>query len=481
MIKKYTVLISLLLTVSVYGQIVFEKTYGTIGHDIAYSIYQCSDNSYIICGTSQESDKGDKDVYIIKINEFGDTLWTKIETVDETSEKAYSVFEDNNQQYIIAGQAVVNNKNVPFLSKYNHDGQLFWKQTYESEIPEGKASMAILCDDSDYAFAGNVRYSKSGSFMLTRRNYLIKTNQNGEFLWKNDYGSNSYESSISDIIETTNNGFAICGSKEVDIVDTDAWIIKTNEEGGLSWDHTVGQTQYAEYAHSFKQTADGGYIMCGTSIYGYTGLQSQLFIAKTNNLGVEEWRKIYDFGEDADIAGIAIDFANDGGYFVCANISGIYGPPNDILLMRTNSIGDTLWTRIHGGINDDRVFDMHKTSDGGVIMCGLTTSFGEGGMDVFVIKTNSNGLITGTPSPHVINSIVKVYPNPSHNIINIQSELGNSNFRIYNINGVLIKSGEISLLKNISVSINLSNEKTGIYYLILNTKEKSVVKKLVKY
>jgi hypothetical protein len=478
MIKKYTVLISLLLISSVYGQIVFEKTYGTIDNDGGYSIHICSDNSYVITGYTSNFYTGYKEIYIVKINELGDTLWTRSDGDINNEDYGLSVFETENGSYIVSGQMVYDNSYVPFLLKYNENGQKLWMNNYAEYITYGAAYNIIQTNDLNYVFGGRVQYSKSMNGLWTDKGYLIKTNQDGEVIWMHDYGTNTGNEYLNDFIETSDNGFAICGSRDIQWNNYNAWIIKTHEDGSLAWDNNFGEADYREYANDIKQTADGGYIICGSSFWGAG--HATLFVAKTNSIGVEEWNKKYDFGEEAETRGTAISFAEDGGYFVCATQNDYVGANTDVLLIKIDDTGDTIWTKLYGGAYDEMVWDMHTTNDGGVIMCGTTRSFGFGGLDIYVIKTNQDGLITNTNDIDYSLSKIQIYPNPSSNIFTIKADEEIVSFKIFNMQGVLIKQNDAGIRNGSYLQIDLSPFASGVYYGVFETNNAYQTKKIIK-
>jgi predicted secreted protein len=65
----------------------------------------------------------------------------------------------------------------------------------------------------------------------------------------------------------------------------------------------------------------------------------------------------------------------------------------DILLLKTNHAGDKLWHQTFGGSQTDEARHIQQTSDGGYIISGTTRSYGSGGLDIWVIKTDASGLI----------------------------------------------------------------------------------------
>ena len=68
----------------------------------------------------------------------------------------------------------------------------------------------------------------------------------------------------------------------------------------------------------------------------------------------------------------------------------------------TNGVVSNTWTKTYGGVTDDRGFSVGLTNDGGYIITGMTTSYGSGDMDFWLIKTDANG-DTATQAPLTFN------------------------------------------------------------------------------
>jgi hypothetical protein len=64
---------------------------------------------------------------------------------------------------------------------------------------------------------------------------------------------------------------------------------------------------------------------------------------------------------------------------------------SDVFLIKTDSLGDTLWTRTYGGSGSDYASSVRQTADGGYVLAGITNSFGAGGVDFYLVKTDSLG------------------------------------------------------------------------------------------
>lgn len=81
----------------------------------------------------------------------------------------------------------------------------------------------------------------------------------------------------------------------------------------------------------------------------------------------------------------------DGGYIIAGYTSPWFGEIEDLWLIKTDSEGDTLWTRIYGGEAEDLGNCVDQTADGGYIITGATKSFGVGGYDLWLLKTDASG------------------------------------------------------------------------------------------
>lgn len=123
--------------------------------------------------------------------------------------------------------------------------------------------------------------------------------------------------------------------------------------------------------NTLQQTSDGGYIAGG-----WDGS-----ILKTDSSGNLEWSK--------NLAGIfqvtSLLQVSGGGYIVVGSTA------SDISLIKTDSMGNREWTKAFGGSNNDEGQSIQQTTDGGYIIAGWTESYGMGGKDTYLIKTDVGG------------------------------------------------------------------------------------------
>jgi hypothetical protein len=207
---------------------VWNKTYGSYGDDVGFSVVQTSDGGYAIAGhTDWPADQ----VYLVKT----------------------------------------------FVN-----GTMDWEKTYGGTSSDGAYSV-VQTTDGGYAIAGY-----TDSFAPFRQMYLVKTSADGTMAWNKTYGGASVDWGES-VVETSDGGYAIAGEKDAYGVNGgDFWLIKTDFAGNAQWNKTYGGTG-REYTESMIQTSDGGYAIAGwTKSYGVgTPSYTNVYLVK-----VKSWTNV---------------------------------------------------------------------------------------------------------------------------------------------------------------------------------------------
>ena len=153
------------------------------------------------------------------------------------------------------------------------------------------------------------------------------------------------------------------------------------------WQKTFGGS-YNDEAYSIQQTTDGGYIVAGYT-YSFGAGGSDVYVIKLDENGNKVWEKTY--GGSGDDYAFSIQQTTDGGYIV-AGYTSSFGEGNyDFYIIKLDANGNKLWEKTFGGSYNDKAYSIQQTTDGGYIVAGSTISFGEGGSDVYVIKLDKNG------------------------------------------------------------------------------------------
>jgi hypothetical protein len=137
------------------------------------------------------------------------------------------------------------------------------------------------------------------------------------------------------------------------------------------------------------QTSDGGFILTGWTLSYGPGALGNAWLVKTDSLGNQQWNKFFG-GDDAD-RGYAAQQTTDGGYILTGYTGSFGAGLYDMLLIKTDPSGNAEWTKTFGGTGRDYGNSVQQTSDGGFIVLGYTLSFGAGGDDFYLVKTDANG------------------------------------------------------------------------------------------
>jgi len=363
------------------------RTYGRTDYNVGYSVQQTTDGGYIVAG------KTSGDVYLIKTNSSGDTLWTR--TYGDGGvydDYGYSVQQTTDGGYIVAGYTESYGAGLydVYLIKTDSLGDTLWKRTYGGVENNYYGNSVQQTTDGGYIVAG---YTDSYDVGLGLEGvYLIKTDSLGDTLWTRTYGGKSgvFGSYGESVQQTTDGGYIVAGWTDCDPYGLglyDVYLIKTDSLGDTLWTRTYGGGNW-DFGKSVQQTSDGGYIVAGyTDSYG-AGV-GDVYLIKTNSLGDTLWTRTYG-GTNFD-EGYSVQQTTDGGYIVAGYTESYGAGENDIYLIKTNASGNTLWTKTYGGTGYDAGYSVQQTTDGGYIVAGETRPYGADYWDVYLIKLKPEG------------------------------------------------------------------------------------------
>ena len=187
--------------------------------------------------------------------------------------------------------------------------------------------------------------------------------------------------------QTSDGGYIMTGYKQGNNI-SNIYLVKSNANGDTLWTKTYGSFNIHNVGYSVQQTYDGGYVVVGTIDDPSVG-PVHVYLIKTNSIGDTLWTKSY--GSTGNDYGYSVKQTLDSGFIIAGATNGLGAGGYDAFLIKTNSIGDTLWTKTYGGIHDEFAESVDITTDGGYIITGYSNSFGSGGNDVYLIKTDSIG------------------------------------------------------------------------------------------
>ena len=248
-------------------------------------------------------------------------------------------------------------------------------------------------DDGDYGYS--VQQTTDGGYIITGKTYsfgngdleiyFIKTDNNGDTLWTKTYGE--YWDYGYSVQQTTDGGYIITGGTWSPGIGSSISLIKTDSIGDTLWTKILGG-EHVDVGTSVQQTTDGGFVISGCTELSENSYYDVCLI-KTDSNGDSLWTKTFG-GEYLDV-GYSVQQTTNGGYIVTGYTELSGNGDRDVYLIRSHINGDSLWTRKYGGDNEEEGYSVQQTTDGGYIITGYTLSFGNGQEDVYLIKTDNNG------------------------------------------------------------------------------------------
>jgi hypothetical protein len=334
--KKIFMSLIFLLSLQVLAQgpdILWTKTFGGLEKDRGSSVHQTSDNGYIIAGYTESFGVSDPKLWLIKTDSLGNIIW------DKTYGNASTII-DPNPQFSVT-------------------------QTIDNGF--------IIC-----GYKASIAPEGYG--------WLLKTDVNGDTLWTREFPA--YPGSrLFSVKETFDSGYVATGYRSEGTVGgfEDIYLVKTNSSGGLIWTKTYGSS-IGDVGTCVETTLDGGYVVVGSLATSYN-FDANIVLLKTDGFGDTVWTKL--FGGDQGEIGYAVQKTNDGGYVLVGSTNS-FGIFRRIWLLKTNALGDTLWTRTYGGYGDYDGYSVQQSCDGGYVITGKYYH-PTGGSDLIIIKADENG------------------------------------------------------------------------------------------
>ncbi len=409
-------LLILVLTAPLTAQITFQRTYGGTSVDEGNSVAQTTDSGYVIAGYTYSSGAGGSDVYLVKTDASGDTMWTRTYG-GGNDDRGRSIRQTADGGYIITGYTCsfgAGEYDV-WLIKTNASGDTVWTRTYGGTNWDWGRSVQQTADGG-YIIAGSTRSFGADYWDV----WLIKTNANGDSIWTRTFGGTGYDYGNS-VQQTADAGYIIAGCTYSFGSGRDVWLIKTDASGDTMWTRTYGGWWNDSRGYSVQQTADSGYVITGET-WSYRDGYEDVYLVKTDASGNTMWTRTYG-GTASDVAH-SVQQTADGGYVVAGCTNSFGAGEYDVWLIKTNNSGGMMWAQTFGGADYDQGRSVAQTADGGYVIAGWTWSFGAGSDDVYLIKTDPDGNVAiAEPKPPV--AFEPAGATIVRGVLNLQSEIRN--------------------------------------------------------
>lgn len=374
------------------GEIIWQKIFGGSWEDMIWKTLEFPDGTYLLAGTSYsnisgdktENSRGDRDLWIVKLDVNKDIEWQKTYG-GSRAEDLNDIIETNDGGFLISS-----------TSKSPASGD-------KTTAAFGKADLWLLKLDS----AGEIEWQKSygGS--------------------GHDFNPRLFQTPEGNFFVGANSSSGISGNKnEVSRGLGDYWIFEISPTGDILWQKTIGGDNGDTFS-DFEVTPDGGYLLAGASASKISGEKTvatrgfdDVWLVKVSKKGEIQWQNAYG-GNNTDIPE-DISRSPDSGYWIGAmsgsDISSDKSEPHlgggDYWMFKISENGEMCWDKTLGGTKNEQPRTGFADSEDNYIMGGWSDSDAsgdksedsKGGQDIWITKLKAPKIVppaVNTPDPYI--------------------------------------------------------------------------------
>ena len=345
---------------------------GTAGYDIIRS----SNCSYVLSGSNGRT-------ILLKIDELGNEIWSRSYSDITGSHWGNSVNITSDGGYIIgAAQNTV--------IKTDSTGLIQWYKKLSYSVSHYVEDV-IQTSEGDYIVVGGAGGDPLGGHAVQGKAFILRMSEGGGVQWIKRYGIiNTPMNSFWGVVEADDGGFVLAGEKLEDrnfeFYDH-FWVMKTDANGDEEWSIESGGNKWDE-ARDIVKLSDGSYIVTGKISLSSTNINMR--VMRVSSSGDIIWQNNHGNNNYDTATSMTLSQNEDIVALVGYTRSSSGSPFNYRIWGVDVASGQVLWSRIHGGNQDDESFGVVEAYDGGFNIVGRSDSFGNSRVN-WLIKTDSQG------------------------------------------------------------------------------------------
>jgi outer membrane protein assembly factor BamB len=402
----------LIITYNLPAQPLFQYAIGMEGFEKANTIKPLVEGGYIIAGETESYGLTQRDMLLLKTDADGNVLWTSsfggperevLNDVIQLPDKGFLLIAEKYQPDRQEGEFLT-------LIKTDENGNIVWKKIFDEGGNETEGFTLQATRDNGYIIAGMTKKltTVSNTFFTMRAEedqnvYLLKTDANGNKIWSKrlDYGTDNTLSTATSVIVAKDGSYIITGNigrkggtdkkiekpaRQVNPLDLrNVLLLKVKPNGALQWSYEY-EANKIMMGYVVAERKEGGYIIAGNALLSDSNLD--IFLMSVTANGHVEWTKTYGGGKFESVSDMIL--LADGNIVVTGITESFGSGASDVLLFKTDTKGNVLWSKTYGGKSEEYPSKLALTPNG-FIITGATASFKSESFDVLLIKTDENG------------------------------------------------------------------------------------------
>lgn len=425
-------LVTLLLNGAV-AQTTWRRAYGALDNEEAHVVRVISDDRFAVAGSTGSFGAGGSDIYLFVVDGAGDVIWSR--TIGGPGiEVAADMLVLDDGGLLIAGTTTSMGTGGydGHLVRTDAEGAVLWQRTYGG---------------ADWDFLHDIRSNGADEFLLTGQTFsfgptggnawILRVDDEGDELWS-DVPEVLAPSSGYAATPTMDGGLALVGTVSFGQGPEDVIVVKYDASDEQEWALPFGGDS-VDVGRDIVQTQDGGY-----SIMGSTRSYSpwvEAYHLKLDAAGGEEW--YHNWGQINDQEAMEHVQLSSGEFMSIGYTRTSGGGGKDMFLLKSATDGGFVYGRTFGGSEDDTGYGLVVLQDG-FLCAGVTTSYGSGGSDVFVVRAGVDGTtefetVEDAFDPLSVSERTEVslaiHPNPSSGLLNIPSQRSAGRWMLTDVGG----------------------------------------------
>jgi len=256
------------------GDIEWERNLGGDKDDVGYYVCQASDGGYLVVGKTKSWGAGCFDLYIIKTDSTGKERWHRVFGGKKNDGPAGfgALQETPDGGYLVAGYTwSYGRKEDIWLVKLNSFGNIVWYKIIGGKETDWARSI-IKCHDGNFIIVGKTVSSGAGRGDV----YVVKVDADGNILWEKTFGGSESDWANS-ILEIPDGGYLIVGgTRSYGNGESDTYMVRLDAEGNKLWERTFPESEGADWGLTIRQAQHGGFLISLTLWRCCTGYDAEL-------------------------------------------------------------------------------------------------------------------------------------------------------------------------------------------------------------
>lgn len=361
------------------------RTFGGAGDEYVGGIYRTKDNGYLIVGSTTSTTADDANVLLLKINKDGKELWSQTYGGSGADTGSAVVEMEGGDLLIVGTSASFGSGDQVYVIHTDAAGAQKTSDTYGG-LGTDRGNDIQKTTDGGYIVVG-----EAFTVNQLQNAYLIKLNAEGKLSWSRTFHVLGRDAAYA-VRPAGAEGYWVAGDT-TEVANSDMFLAKTDTNGNPTWLQAYGATGN-DWANALLNVGDGA-LLCGT----FFSLSSSwdLFVIQTDKDGNEIWSAVFggvqrDEGRDVVATG-------DAAYLAVGVTRSTGAGGADAYLVKFDGQGKALWKRTLGGSADDSADRVLRVGNTGFLVAGSTESYGAGGADIYLVQTNTDGYAPSIATP----------------------------------------------------------------------------------